>query len=111
MQYRFSELDGKTLIVEIESGDKGGLVDLLEKRGHGFAVFGEVDIPFAVIDGRLRHEEWCTASHMLAIEAHELGHIHSQTTDEPTAELAGIELLTSLNQMGAANILKGRGVI
>ena len=42
MQYRYSELDGETLVIEIEPDDEGELVDLLDSRGHGFAVFGEV---------------------------------------------------------------------
>jgi hypothetical protein len=111
MQFRHSKLDDKTVVVEIESGDGGELVTLLDSRGHGFAVFGEVEFPFVVIDGRLREEAWCTEAHMLAIEAHELGHIHAQSTDEPTAELAGIDILTKLDQRDAADILRGRGVI
>ncbi len=111
MQYRISELDEATLVVEIEDGDVGELVNLLDSRGHGFAVFGEVPFPFVVIDGRLRKEEWCTDSHMLAIEAHELGHIHMQSPDEPTAEQKAIDILTKLDQRDAADILRGRGVI
>ena len=111
MQYRISDLDNTTLVVEIEAGDEGELVDLLDSRGHGFAVFGEIEFPFVVIDGRLRSERWCTESHMLAIEAHELGHIHTQSADEPTAELSAINLLTKLDQRDAADILRGRGVI
>ena len=48
---------------------------------------------------------------MLAIEAHELGHIHTKSEDEPTAERAGIALLDNLNLKAAGDLLRERGVI
>ena len=111
MQSRFSKLDGKTLIVEIEHGDSGELVDLLDSRGHGFAVFGNVEFPFAVIDGRLRSESWCTESHMLAIEAHELGHIRMNSNEEVVAEKEGIRLLEKAGHTAAASLLYDRGIV
>ena len=41
MKVRTSLLDGRTTVVEIEDGDKGPLVKMLDNRGHGYAVFGE----------------------------------------------------------------------
>ena len=112
MQYRFSELDGQTLIIDVEDGDTGNLVDMLNSRGHGFAVYGEgVSIPFAVIDTRLLSEPGFTRDHLLAIEAHELGHIHQQSDNEAVAESAGIDLLVKLGEEGAAALLRSRGVV
>ena len=112
MQYRFSELDGQTLIIDIEDGDTGNLVDMLDSRGHGFAVYGEdVSIPFAAIDTRLLNEPGYTPDHLLAIEAHELGHIHQQSDNEVVAETAGIELLVKLGEEGAAALLMSRGIV
>ena len=48
---------------------------------------------------------------MLAIEAHELGHIKMNSADEPTAEQKAIDILTKLEQRDAADILRGRGVV
>jgi len=112
VRYRFSELDGRTLVIDIEEGDTGDLVDLLNSRGHGFAVYGEdVPIPFAVIDTRLLKEPGYTPAHLLAIEAHELGHIHKLSDDEAIAETTGIELLTRLGEEGAAALLRSRGIV
>jgi hypothetical protein len=112
MNYRISAIDGKTLIIEIEKNDTGPVVDMLAGRGCGYAVFGEgVDTPFAVIDSRLLDQPGYTQDHMLAIEAHELGHIHMMSDDEQTAELAGIKLLEKLEKEGAAELLRTRGVV
>lgn len=111
MQVRTSVLDGETLVFEVEPGDCGPVVDLLEQRPNGYAVFGEeADFPFAVVDGRIR-EQGFTDVHVLAIEAHELGHILTGSTDEPTAEYRGIELLEANGYTAAAELLKQRGVI
>ena len=48
---------------------------------------------------------------MLAVEAHEIGHISTNSTDEPTAERAAISLLEDNNFFPAACLLKERGVI
>jgi len=112
MKIRISDLDDKTIIVEIEDHDDGPLVDALETRGHGYAVYGEdIDIPMMVIDGRLLNEAEFTQDHIWAIEAHELGHITTNSEDEPTAERAGIRILENCKKFKAANLLKIRGII
>lgn len=112
MKIRISELDNKTVIVVIEDHDDGPIVDALKARGHGYAVYGEgIDIPMMVVDGRLLSEAWFTQDHMWAIEAHELGHIITNSEDEPTAERAGITILESHKKFNAANLLKTRGII
>tara|TARA_Y100000592_G_scaffold100471_1_gene180679 strand:+ start:1461 stop:1802 length:342 start_codon:yes stop_codon:yes gene_type:complete len=104
--------DNKTLVLHVEHGDVGSTVDLLDTRGHGFAVFGpDVEVPFAVVDYRLIDTHGYTDDHMLAIEAHELGHIHTQSTDEATAERAGIALLEAAGEKAAAQLLRERGII
>jgi len=112
MKIRISELDNKTIIVEIEDHDDGPMVDELELRGHGYAIYGEgIDVPMMVIDCRLLSEPWFTQDHMWAIEAHELGHIATNSKDEPTAEREGIRILEYHKKFEAANLLKSRGVI
>lgn len=111
MFFRVSEIDGDTLVLEIQDGDTGTVVDLLDARGHGYAMYGEdVALPVAVVDGRLRTEKWCTADHLLAIEAHEIGHISMNSIDESVAEWAGIHLLESKGYNEAAQLLRERGV-
>ena len=112
MQIGISTLDRETVVIYVESGDTGPMVDLLEKHGHGYSIWGDaIEHPIAVIDRRLLNKPGYTEDHMLAIEAHELGHIHKKTDDEPTAELTGILLLEGLGQEGAARLLRKRGVI
>jgi len=112
LQVFLSDLDdNKTLVLHVERGDCGPAVDLLETRGYGYAVFGDdVDVPFAVVDYRLLDQPEFTKDHMLAIEAHELGHIHEESEDEPTADRIGITLLEKAGLMGAAELLRNRGI-
>jgi len=112
MKVRTSTLDGRTTVIEIEDGDKGPLVKMLDNRGHGYAVFGEsIDEPLAVVDARLHCHDWFTHDHLLAIEAHELGHINKFSDDESVAEREGIRLLEKSGHLAAADILINRGVL
>ncbi len=111
MNIRTSVLDGETLVVEIEPNDEGEVVDLMDARENGFALFGEgMPISIAVVDGRLFKNSWFTADHLLAIEAHELGHILTESIEEPVAERKGIKLLEAAGYTVAAEILKERGI-
>ena len=75
MKVRKSLLDGETLVFEVEHGDEGPIVDRLVTQPNGFAIMGEdILIPIAVVDGRQMDKEWFTPDHLLAVEAHELGH-------------------------------------
>lgn len=112
MKVRTSKLDNETIVVEIEDGDVGHVVDMLKIRENGYAIFGEgVPVPMAVVDGRLLKESWFTHNHLLAIEAHELGHIRMKSEKEEVAELEGIRLLKSSNYLEAANLLYERGIV
>ena len=112
MKIRTSALDGETLVFEIEAGDDNALVKLLDgPRPNGFAVFGpEVPAPIAVIDGRIL-DNGLTEDHLLAVEAHELGHIHENTMEEPVAESFAVDLLEELGHMEARQILLDRGIV
>lgn len=111
MNIKTSELDNTTLVFEVEPGDVGPIVDRLDVEPNGFAIMGE-GIPFsaAVVDTRNLSEEWFTEDHLLAIEAHELGHIRTNSSDEPTAEREGIRLLQASGHHKAANLLIERGI-
>ena len=112
MKMRISELDGETLVLELEVGDTGPVVDMMNTRENGFAIFGDaVPVPMAVIDGRLLKEEWFTLDHLLAIEAHELGHLRKLSEEEEVAEREGIRLLAQAGHSTAAGLLKERGII
>ena len=111
MKIRTSSLDESTIVLELEIGDEGDLVDMMDERENGFALFGDaVEIPMAVIDGRLISESWFTTDHLLAIEAHELGHIRMMSAEEPVVEREGIRLLMTSGHSEAAEILKDRGI-
>ena len=113
MKMHWSGLDNnETLVVYVEHGDTGPMVDLLDTRGHGFAIFGpDVEVPFAVVDYRLVDTHGYTDDHMLAIEAHELGHIHENSIDERIAEVAAVKLLDAAGLEGAAGLLRARGIL
>lgn len=110
MNFRMSSLAEGILVVEVEDRDTGPVVERLSKRNHGYAIRG-IESPVAVIDKRLEKHSWCTPDHLLAIEAHELGHILADTDDEPTAEAKAIELLEAGGHTAAASLLRERGVL
>ena len=112
MDIRISSLDNETFVIQLEKGDTGPVVDLMNKGENGFAVMGEdVEVPMAVVDGRLLEEEWFTQDHILAIEAHELGHIRTNSIEEADAEREGIRLLMQGGHFGAAQLLIERGIV
>ncbi len=112
MKVRTSDLDNQTVVFEIEPGDTGPLVERLEIQPNGFAIMGQ-SLPFsaAVIDGRRMKEAWFTSDHLLAIEAHELGHIRMNSNEEVVAEKEGIRLLEASGYDKAASLLYARGIV
>ncbi len=112
MKVRTSDLDNETIVFEIEANDEGPLVERLKDQPNGFAIMGE-GLPFsaAVVDGRLMSEEWFTSDHLLAIEAHELGHIRMNSAEEAVAEREGIRLLEQAGHNSAASLLYERGIL
>lgn len=105
MQIRLSALDATVTVIEVESGDVGPMVDMLETRGHGYAILG-VEPKTVVIDRRIL-EQGLTQNHLLAVEAHEIGHIR-RGEDESEADREGIRLLTAQKLHMAARILRRR---
>lgn len=112
MKVRTSILDNETLVFEVEDGDTGPLVDRLSVEPNGFAIMGK-SLPFeaAVVDARNLKETWFTTDHLLAVEAHELGHIRMNSNDEPVAEKEGIRLLEETGYLYAASLLYDRGIV
>ena len=105
MQIRPSALDATVTVIEVESGDVGPMVDMLETRGHGYAILG-VEPKTVVIDRRIL-EQGLTRNHLLAVEAHEIGHIR-RGEDEGEADREGVRLLTAQKLHMAARILRRR---
>ena len=110
MKFRMSDMASNVLVVEVEDRDEGTVVDRLSDQNHGYAIRG-TEYPVAVIDGRIASQGWCTPDHLLALEAHELGHILADTDDEPTAEAKAIEILTAHGHTAAVKLLRERGVL
>ena len=89
------EFDDSITVFEIEKGDTGDAVDLLESRGHGYCFWGEdVETPVIVVDGRIR-----------AIIAHEMGHIKLETENESAADHWGRVTLLERGNVAAADLL------
>ena len=92
-------LDGKITVIEIEADQQ-----FTESFGWACTIIGEVN-PIIIVDSKIRLEKWFTGDHLLAIFAHELGHIRGQTTDEHEAEVLGCEVLEESGLMEAHTIL------
>jgi|2_EtaG_2_1085320.scaffolds.fasta_scaffold155693_1 hypothetical protein len=111
MKIRESVFDKGVTVFEIEDGDEGAIVEAADKRGTlGFALLGEgVPTPMIVVDSRIMSQGF-TYAHVLAIEAHEVGHIH-RGVDERGAELRAIELLKEHSFDESVKILQERGIV
>ena len=109
MHVRHSRFDkGILCFVVQDSTPQNGITKQLEKSGLGFAAFGEgVPHPFVVVDSRGSR----TPDELLAIEAHEVGHVMTGSADEPTAELFAIALLRASGHPRAAQLLLDRGIV
>ena len=93
MNVRRSKFDPRIIVCEVlDDNCPQTMLEGLDKRGLGFAIWGEsIETPVVVIDNRSDMSE----DHLLAIEAHEVGHILTCSEDEEDAELFGIALLRS----------------
>ena len=114
MKIKASELDNETMVLIVEEGDIGPVVDRLEYQSNGYAIMGKdagFPVSMAVVDSRSLKEDWFTEAHLLAIEAHELGHIRMNSIEEHVAELEGIRLLEANGHIEAAEILHARGIV
>jgi hypothetical protein len=107
MQVRVSSLDPRVIVFEAEVGDPEAMLARLTDNNHGYCVRG-LDQLFAVIDGRLRDQSWCTPDHLLAIEAHEISHLINDTDNEEIADKGAISILEEHKFFEAANLLKER---
>jgi len=88
--------------------------DTLNEDTLAFAVWGEAveDLgPIIFLNESIRSADWFTDSHLSAIFAHELGHIHLNTAVETEAERWGVELLSRNGMREAARLLLSRGVL
>ena len=100
------EFDDSITVFEIEKGDTGSAVDLLESLGHGYCFWGEdVETPVIVVDGRIRETHGYTDDHITAIIAHEMGHIKLETENESAADHWGRVTLLERGNVAAADLL------
>jgi len=109
MDIRHSRFDSEILCFVVrDDTPPGPILQQLEKSGLGFAAFGEsIPQPFVVVDARNGR----TADQQLAIEAHEVGHVLTGSTDEAVAELFAIALLRMSGHPRAAQLLLDRGIV
>lgn len=108
MKIRTSRFDPSIICLEADDSSPSEILDRLDSHGLGFAVFGEdVPEPMIVLDTR----QGLTPDQMLAVEAHEVGHVLSGSADEPTAELHGVAILRLAGHHNAAELLLNRGIL
>jgi hypothetical protein len=104
MRVRQSILDATVTVIEIDDTDSGGMVDLFESRGHGYT-FLNVDLRTVVLD--CRSKSGLTRNQLLAVEAHEIAHLHVGA-DESAADKMGVRLLRESKHHMAARVLSRR---
>ena len=89
---RKSRFDNSIMCYEAGDDAPQRLRDTLRDRGLGFALFGEdVATPMIVIDAAAGLSD----EQMIAVEAHEVGHILTGSEEEETADLFAIALLAA----------------
>ncbi len=105
---RKSRFNNSIMCYEAGCNAPASIRNTLSERGLGFAIFGEdVVMPMVVIDAAAG----LTRDQMIAIEAHEIGHILTGSTDEETAEVFAIALLRATGYHSSAQLLLDRGVV
>ena len=105
---RKSRFDNSIMCYEAGDDAPQRLRDTLRDRGLGFALFGEdVATPMIVIDAAAGLSD----EQMIAVEAHEVGHILTGSEDEETAELFAIALLRASGYHTSAQLLLDRGIV
>lgn len=108
-----SDLDPTLVIAIVEPGtpEHDQLRDVFARVGHAFVASGRRTV---FVDGSIRDEEWYTPDHLLAIEAHELGHEeaghgpddHGRDPEkEEEADALGIAILRRSGKFSAAKLL------
>ena len=108
MKVRPSRFNDEILCCIIEDEAPQMIIETLKTRGLGFAIWGEgIETPVVVIDNR----ESLTEDQLLAIEAHELGHIMTKSDVEADAELYAVALLRLTEHHSAAQLLLDRGIV
>ena len=108
MRVRKSRFNEQVLCCIVENEAPQTILDGLDAHGLGFAIWGEgIKTPVVVIDNR----EALAEDKLLAIEAHELGHIMTESAVESDAELFGIALLRLAGYHAAAELLLNRGIV
>ena len=101
---RKSKFDPGIMCYEAGLDAPQSLRDTLDERGLGFALFGEdVATPMIVIDAAAG----LSRAQMIAVEAHEVGHILTGSEDEETAELFAI----AFGYHTSAQLLLDRGIV
>ena len=109
MYIRNSRFD-KNILCFVVDGDivPKRIAKQLEQSGLGFALFGDdVPHPIVVVDARKCEN----IDQQIAVEAHEVGHVLTGSTDESTAELFAIALLRASGHPRAAQLLLNRGLV
>jgi len=80
---------------------------LISDNTLAFVMWGDLS-PIMVLDSRMLTDDAFTADHILAVMAHELGHVRENTADEPTADRAGAAILREMGHVDAAVLLESR---
>jgi len=70
---------------------------------HAFTILG-TDIKAMVIDGEWLKEDWVTDEHVQIVHAHELGHIHNDSSSELEADMTGLELVGAMGSSSAFSL-------
>ena len=109
MKVRLSRWHEDVVVCEVvDNTAPPHLLEALKHKGLGCALWGDhIETPIIVIDNRggLTHNQ------LLAVEAHELGHIMTNSVKESDAEVFAIALLRANGRLRAAQLLIERGVV
>jgi len=116
MKVNKSKIDDNWMVFIIENSD--GNYEIHEKLFEKFGIaYADLENKLIVIDGKAVTEQKLTQNHLLAIEAHEIGHfisdhkgqinkLHEQMEKE--ADWAAYRILTEIEKHKAADIISKR---
>ena len=116
MKVSKSKIDDSWMIFVVESSD--GNYEMHEKLFNEFGIaYAVLDNKMIIVDGKKFEEEKLTQNHLLAIEAHEIGHFLSDHKGlinksleemEKEADWAAYHILTDMEKNKAAALIATR---
>lgn len=99
------QFDDEVTVIEVSKEDPeyAKAKEVFDTGTIAFTVLN-ANVNAMVIDAEVIKEEWFTDDHMEIVQAHEVGHIHNDSSIELEADMTGLELVGELGSIDAFSL-------